>query len=48
MITNPRVEINKKGIESENVKNVCNYIITSNNINWGYYNIFNKYKYSKR
>ena len=33
MITNPRVEINKKGIESENVKNVCNYIITSNNIN---------------
>lgn len=33
MITNPRIEINKKGIESENVKNVCNYIITSNNIN---------------
>jgi len=33
MITNPRVPIEKKGLEKEDVKNVCNYIITSNNIN---------------
>lgn len=32
-ITNSRVDINLKGIESEDTKNVCNYIITSNNIN---------------